>query len=167
MRRQLPSRDQRERLMLVALATVLFVPGLWAQFGGILSVAPPLTVKTARDTVVTSKLAIQLRNGYHVNSNTPADEYLIPLSLTWNPSALRVREIVYPKPKMESYSFSKKPLSVYTGDFEIVTRFAVPADAPLGSSTVTGRVRYQACTNSACYPPKTVEVTLPVDIQAH
>jgi hypothetical protein len=128
-------------------------------------VAPPRTT-AARDSVVSAGLSVQLRNGYHVNSNTPADEYLIPLGLNWNASPLEVREIIYPKPKMEAYAFSAKPLSVYTGDFEIVTRFAVPARAPLGASIVTGKLRYQACTNSSCLPPKTVEVRLPVDIRA-
>ena len=127
--------------------------------------SPPRTT-AARDSVVSTRLAVQLRNGYHVNSNTPAEDYLIPLGLTWNVSPLEVREIIYPKPKMEAYPFSTKPLSVYTGDFEIVTRFAVSAKARLGVSIVTGKLRYQACTRSACLPPKTVEVRLPVDIQA-
>jgi hypothetical protein len=152
---------------LAPAAVVLAVlPGLWAQFGGILTVAPSLTMKAARDSVVSAKLYVQLRNGYHVNSSTPADDYLVPLTLTWNASPLEVREIVYPKPKLESSVLSAKPLSVYTGDFEIVTRFGVPAKAPLGASVITGKLRYQACTNSSCLPPKTVEVRLPVDIQA-
>ena len=88
----------------------------------------------SRNADASAKLSVRLRNGYHVNSNTPADEYLIPLGLTWNSSPLEVREIVYPKPQMQKYSFSTKPVSVYSGDFEIVTRFTVPAKAPLGAS---------------------------------
>jgi hypothetical protein len=118
-----------------------------------------------RNADASVKLPVRLRSGYHVNSSTPADQYLIPLGLTWNSSPLEVREIVYPKPRMESYSFSSKPLSVYTGDFEIVTRFKVPAQAPVGASVVNGRLRYQACTNSACLPPRTVAVRLPIEIR--
>jgi hypothetical protein len=140
--------------------------GLWAQAGAILTVVAPPRSAVTRSSDAGIKLSVRLRSGYHVNSSTPADEYLIPLGLTWNPSPLEVREIVYPKPRMESYSFSSKPLSVYTGDFEILTRFKVPAQAPVGASVVTGRLRYQACTSSACLPPRTVEVRLPVDIQA-
>ncbi len=29
------------------------------------------------------KITAQLQPGYHVNSNTPSEEYLIPLKLTW------------------------------------------------------------------------------------
>ncbi|HSW50179.1 MAG TPA: protein-disulfide reductase DsbD domain-containing protein [Bryobacteraceae bacterium] len=119
----------------------------------------------ARNAEAGVKLSVRLRGGYHVNSNAPADEYLIPLALTWTTSTLQVREVVYPKGKMESYSFSSKPLSVYTGNFEILTRFHVPPRAPLGASVVTGRLRYQACTTSMCLPPRTVEVKLPVEIR--
>lgn len=107
---------------------------------------------------------MRLRNGYHVNSNTPADEYLIPLRLTWNAAPLQVAEVVFPKPQLEKHAFSTKPLSVFSGDFDIVTKFRAPANAPLGMATLTGKLRYQACNDTMCLPPKTVEVELPVDI---
>ena len=71
----------------------------------------------------------------------------------------------YPKPHNEKYEFSEKPLSVYTGNFEIVSKFKVPADAQQGPGIALGKLRYQACNNNACFPPKTVEVKLPVDIK--
>ena len=30
---------------------------------------------------------------------------------------------------------------------------------------MAGKLRYQACNNKACFPPKTVEVKLPVQVQ--
>ncbi len=148
------------------ILALLILPCLWAQPGAILTVAPPPTLKAPRDSVVSSKLTVQLSNGYHVSSNTPTEDYMIPLSLTWSPSPLEVQKILYPKPQSVSYSFSPKPVSVYTADFEIVTRFAVPAKAPLGMSMGAGKLRYQACNNTMCFPPKTVEVRLPIDIQS-
>jgi len=111
-----------------------------------------------------AKLAVQLRSGYHVNSNTPSDEYLIPLRLTWSAGPLETVEVVFPKPQMEKYSFSEKPLSVYTGDFELLTRFKVAASAAPGPLTLTGKLRYQACNDRMCLPPKTVDVSLPVEV---
>jgi hypothetical protein len=111
-------------------------------------------------------LTCQIRGGYHVNSNTPADQYLIPLRLTWDASQIKTIDVSYPKPQMVSYSFSPKPLSVHTGDFDIVTRFQVPPQAPLGPSVLAGKLRYQACNDSMCLPPKTVEVRLSLDIRA-
>lgn len=111
-----------------------------------------------------AKVTAQLRPGYHCNSNTPSDDYLIPLKLTWTPAPLAVDDVVYPKPQMEKYAFSDKPLSVYTGDFDILTKFKVPASAPLGPSVISAKLRYQACTDRMCLPPKTVDVSLPVEI---
>jgi len=111
-----------------------------------------------------SALPLELRPGYHVNSNTPSDEYLIPLRLTWNPGPLAASGFTFPQPRMEKYSFSEKPLSVFTGDFQIVTHFKASANAAPGPATLTGKLRYQACNNSMCLPPKTLDVSLQVEI---
>lgn len=111
-----------------------------------------------------AKLTAQLRQGYHCNSNTPSEDYLIPLKLVWTAAPLAVADVVYPKPEMEKYAFSDKPLSVYTGDFEIVTKFKVPDSAPPGPAVISAKLRYQACTDRMCLPPKTVDVSLPVDV---
>lgn len=121
-----------------------------------------LTVTAGKTAEV--KLSAQLKDGYHANSNTPSDDYLIPMRLTWSKSALETGDVVYPTPKMEKYSFSDKPLSVYTGSFEIVTHFKVDKDAMPGPAVVSAKLRYQACTDRMCLPPKTVDVALPVDI---
>jgi hypothetical protein len=136
-----------------------------AQGSGVLTVAPPAKATGKRNETLAVKIAVQLRSGYHVNSDKPADEYLIPLKLTWEPGSFQVLDVTFPKPKMERYEFSSKPLSVFTGDFEIVTRFKVLPAAHTGPSVLPGRLRYQACNNQMCLPPKSIEVRLPVDIQ--
>jgi thioredoxin:protein disulfide reductase len=118
-----------------------------------------------RGTVAEAKIAVSLRDGYHVNSNKPSEEYLIPLRLTWTAAPLEAPETTYPKPKLEKYDFADKPLSVFSGDFEILSRFKVPAGATAGPVVLVGKLRYQACTSSMCLPPKTVEVRLPVDVR--
>lgn len=115
-------------------------------------------------STVETKLSVQLRAGYHCNSNTPSEDYLIPLKLTWNPGPLEQAQVVYPTPHNEKYAFSEKPLSVYTGDFEIATKFKVAASANTGTAFITGKLRYQACNDRMCLPPKTIDVSMPVDI---
>ena len=100
----------------------------------VLSVAPPEKLIVKAGAVASAKLTVQLRPGYHCNSNKPSEDYLIPLKLTWviqqgTPAPLEVADVTYPQPRLETYSFSKQPLSVYSGDFEIVTKFKVPASA--------------------------------------
>jgi hypothetical protein len=100
-----------------------------------------------------------------VNSNTPSDEYLIPLRLTWNAAPLQVEQVTYPKPQMEKYQFSDKPLSVFSGEFEISTKFKVPSNAPGGLQLISGKLRYQACNDHECLTPKTLDVQFAVNIQ--
>jgi thiol:disulfide interchange protein DsbD len=141
------------------------LPLSWAQISSVLSVTAPERTAAKRGTTFVGKVTVQLRGGYHVNSNSPKDEYLIPLRLTWQASPLRVVKVTYPKPKLETYSFSEKPVSVFTDDFDILTEFEVPQTAPLGPSILIGKLRYQACNDSSCLPPRTVEARLPVHIQ--
>lgn len=127
-------------------------------------VVPPKQVNASRNTPLIAKIKVQVRQGYHVNSNTPADAYLIPTRLTWDAAPLAVSSIVYPKPQMQKFQFSAQPLSVFTGDFEIATTFTVPAKTAIGPAILSGKLRYQACNNTMCFPPKTVDVSLTVNI---
>jgi len=138
---------------------------LFAQGNSILTIVPPQKVVGKRNSELTAKLAVSLGAGYHINSNAPHETYLIPLKLTWTAAPLEVEAVAYPKPHDEKYQFSDQPLSVLTGNFEIATKFKVPADAASGPAILTGKLRYQACNNTMCFPPKTVEVKLPLDIQ--
>ena len=105
-------------------------------------------------------------SGYHVNSNTPSEEYLIPLKLTWTSTgALEGGAITYPKGALEKYEFSEKPISVYTGNFDLTATFKVAATAPAGPGAAVGKLKYQACSNRACFPPKTVDVNVSYQVQ--
>lgn len=128
-----------------------------AQIDGPLTVGKPVPLRIRVGAEATATLKVQLANGYHVNTNKPLDEYLIPLRLTWESKPLEVVSVEYPKGLMERYQFSEKPLSVYTGEFNLVTRFKAPAGSK-GSHKLAGKLRYQACTNTACFPPKTIPV---------
>jgi Disulphide bond corrector protein DsbC len=110
-------------------------------------------------------LKAELQPGFHVNSNMPGDDYLIPIKLTWNKDPLEAGQVTYPKPQMEKLSFSPNPISVYTGAFEIGTRFKAPAGAMPGMAFMNGKLRYQACNNKECLPPRTVDVRVTLDIQ--
>jgi hypothetical protein len=138
-----------------------------ASFG---QTSTPLTasaekLRIKRGETGTARVHAQLKAGYHANSDKPAEDYLIPLKLTWSAAPLEASGVTYPTPKMEKYEFSEKPLSVVSGDFEILTKFKAPPNAPNGPAIITGKLRYQACTDRMCLPPKTVEVPLTVDIQ--
>lgn len=136
-----------------------------AQISSVLKVTPPQSISGKRSEVVSGDFQVRLRPGYHVNSNTPSDEYLIPLKFTWTAGPAQAVEVIYPKPEMEKYEFSEKPLSVFTGDFETTTKFKIQPDAPLGNSTLKGKLRYQACSEKACLPPRTIDVSVILEVR--
>lgn len=140
-------------------------PSLLAQGSGVLSVSPSEKLTIQRGSAADLKLKVQLQPGYHVNSNSPADAYLIPLKLTWAKEPLEAEQVTYPKPELEKYAFSPNPVSVFSGTFEIVTRFKAPASGAPGLSIVGGKLRYQACNDRECLPPKTIDVRATVSIQ--
>jgi hypothetical protein len=147
-------------------AALLCLPSLWAQGSGYLTAGAPQAVAGKRGESVEARLPLSVQPGYHVNSDKPADEYLIPLKLTWTATgALEPGAVIYPKPSLEKYEFAPKPLSVFTGNFDLVAKFKVAANAPAGPGAATGKLRYQACNTRACFPPKTIEITLPYRIQ--
>jgi hypothetical protein len=139
-----------------------------AQMSPNLTVAPIPSVKAAKGSATVVTVKASLPAGYHANSNKPTETYLIPLTIKWTAGPLQMDSVTYPQPKFERFPFQKpsdKPLSVVTGEFSIATRFTVPANAPAGPAAENGTLRYQACDNKACYPPKNVPVSVTVSVE--
>ena len=145
---------------------LLCLPYLWAQSSGHLTVGEPAKVVGHRNASVQAKIPLSIESGFHINSNKPTEEYLIPLKLAWTSTgALEGGQIEYPKPTLEKYEFADKPISVLTGDINLLANFKVAANAPAGPGAASGKLRYQACNNRACFAPKTVDVTVLYQIQ--
>lgn len=105
-------------------------------------------------------LHFRVAQGLHINSHTPKDEYLIPTSLTIpDGSGVKLDAATYPAGTLISLPIDPKTkLSVYTGEFIINARIMTAA----GNHLVQARLRYQACDNTQCLPPKTI--TVPIDV---
>ncbi len=130
----------------------------------VLNIAPPRKVTVKAGGTGDGKLTFQLLSGYHVNSNTPSDQYLIPLRLTWNPGTLEATGVVYPQPGIQKFAFFEKPLSIFSGEVSLLSHFKAAASVTPGLNVITGKLRYQACNDRMCLTPKTIDVTLPVEI---
>jgi hypothetical protein len=154
-------KAHRTLLMLGALG----VPSVLPAQSNLLTVAPPQKIAVKRGAMAEVKLAAKVQDGYHVNSDTPTEEYLIALKLKWEPGPLLSTETAYPKAEMQKYEFSEKPLSVFTGEFQIAARFKVDGNAAPGPGILVGKLRYQACSHDTCYRPATAEIRLPYEIQ--
>ena len=112
--------------------------------------------KAARGSVVLS-----IPGGLHVNSSRPASEYAIPtvVRVTGN-GGVRVTGITYPRGKNRKFAFSESTINVYEGRVSFPFTVTVPTSYKGKTIRVTASVRYQACTDEVCYPPKTKNITL-------
>ena len=141
------------------------LPFLFAQGSGHLTVGAIHKVEGKRNASVQAKIPVTVDAGFHVNSNTPSDDYLIPLKVIWTAKgALEGGELVYPKPSMEKVGGTDKPLSVFTGSLDILANFKVAATATAGPGAVAGKLSYQACNDRMCFPPKTIEISVPYQV---
>lgn len=147
-------------MMLPSLSALLLV----AQSSPILQVTPPEPVNVKAGAAFSSPLTASLNEGFHMNSSNPTEKYLIPVSLKWTSTTVETEGVEYPKAQTLKLAFEAKPLSILSGKFTFVTKFKVAQNTPAGPTTVTGKLRYQACNDKACFPPKTVEIKLPVNV---
>ncbi len=117
-----------------------------------------VTVPTGKPTTVA--LHFRIASGLHINSHTPSEDELIPTTFSIpEDSGVRLDDAVYP-PGTE-YFLPIDPntkLSVYSGEFVIQARIVAAA----GDHLVEARLRYQACDNNACMPPRTM--TAPINV---
>lgn len=111
-------------------------------------------------------LEFHINPGYHINSNTPSAEYLIPTALRLDaPTDIVVGKVNYPTGRLATFPFSpRQKLSVYSGTF-LLSVSVIPLSTVLpGRYMVRGTLRYQACDNASCYPPKNLPVQFEVRV---
>lgn len=131
----------------------------------VVAAASPPNLTVQRGATVEVPLKLDIRSGYHINSHTPSEDYLIPTNLNWEAGSIKPQAVEYPKGESLRSEFAEKPLSVYSGTVTLKSKFTVSADAPQGRGMVAGKVRYQACNERMCLPPRTLEVSVPVKVQ--
>ena len=116
--------------------------------------------KTARGSVV-----LNIPGGLHVNSSRPASEFAIATVVKVSgASGVRVTGLTYPKGKNRKFAFSENTINVYEGRVSFPFTVTVPASFKGKTIRVTASVKYQACTDEVCYPPKTKSITLTANV---
>jgi hypothetical protein len=151
----------------VAIGLPLFLySGALAQSTSVTLVSAPLaTILRGQAGLV--KLRFHIGGAYHINSNKPKEEFLIPTALKLDaPTDIVITKTTYPPGEEMSFEFDpNEKLSVYTGDFTITVGVRPLKDVTQGKYAVHGTLKYQACDNRACYPPKTLPVDFEVKVQ--
>ena len=128
--------------------------------------APVGKVQVKAGATATVELAFRIGSEFHINSNKPHSELLIPTALRLNTTdPIRIASVTYPAGQDMSFPFAPNDkLSVYSGDFAITTTVKALPGAANGTYPVSGELHFQACDRSACYPPKSIPVKFEVTV---
>ena len=115
----------------------------------------------------TANVRLQIQNGYHVNANPATFPYLIATQLEITTAGgVSVGAITYPDALTKTFSFSADaPLKVYEGDTTVRAMLKADAAAQTGKHNLSAKLRVQACDDQVCYPPGTIDLTVPVTIK--
>ena len=153
----------------VALASLL-TGWVYAQEPGskvpTVTMAPVGKVQVKAGSTATVQLDFRVGSEFHINSNKPKSELLIPTVLTLNAAApVSVASVKYPVGQDMSFAFApSEKLSVYSGDFTIAAVVKVSGKSASGEYPVSGELRFQACDRSACYPPRSIPLKFEVSV---
>ena len=157
--------------LFLASALLLFSAWAWAQDdlgpqGPVVKMAPAPVVTVVQGKPATVPLSFRVSSGYHINSNRPKSEFLIPTVLKVEATTdIVIGKTTYPEGQDMSFPFDPdEKLNVYTGDFKIDVQVRPLHSVQAGKYIVRGTLKYQACDNAACYPPKQLPVSFDVKI---
>ena len=112
------------------------------------------------------ELQFRVESGFHINSNQPTEKYLIPTAVTLDPPTdIVVGQTTYPPGKESAFAFAPdEKLSVYTGDFAVTVQVRAMTSVLPGKYEIRGKLKYQACDNAQCYPPKSLPIQFEVKV---
>jgi thiol:disulfide interchange protein DsbD len=114
-----------------------------------------------------NKIAVKvtIENGWHINSNKPYEDFLIPTEITIDKSdGFDLTKTVYPKATDYTFSFSDKPLSVWEGEILVGGILKIEDKVLPGTYNLLITLDYQACNDMSCLAPTSVSDTLTIEV---
>ena len=113
-------------------------------------------------------ITVRLPEGFHMNSDKPRDENLIPITVSMEAvPAVTGATAAFPEPLDLKQEGEPVPLRVFEREFAIGLQVSVAADAAAGAHKLPLRVRYQACDEKQCYLPITAPLELNLSVSAN
>ena len=153
-----------QRFLVFALLLLsLIVENSYSQAEDIVKISvqkPAVEVQKGKQFIV--ELTAAINPGWHINSDKPNDEFLIPSVVSAKGKDIKLFQVKYPKHREIKFSFSELPVSVYEGQTKIGLTFKVLENASAGKQSVEVILDYQACNDVTCLPPKSTSAQFEV-----
>lgn len=127
---------------------------------------PPELTSIDRGHMGGVRLTFRIPAGFHINSNRPKQDYLKKTEVKLDaPTDIAIAGVTYPLGVDRSFPFAPdEKLSVYTGDFDVKVLVRPLKTVLPQKYAVHGVLKYQACDNAACYPPKQLPISFEIKV---
>lgn len=107
---------------------------------------------------------LDIKKPWHINSNKPNDEYLIPTKIKLLSKDFELKGEYYPLAKEYEFPFSSKPVSVFDGIVKFGTLVYAKPNLKPDFYEIFFEIDYQACDNKSCMPPNSIKSKIVVEI---
>ncbi|HSW56118.1 MAG TPA: cytochrome c biogenesis protein CcdA [Ignavibacteriaceae bacterium] len=158
-----------KRVNILIILVILFTSSALAQFGMPKDLVKIETYQSFDKVYAGTEFKIAVKadvaDTWHINSDKPYDEYLIPTSLMVpeNPN-FKLTKVAYPKPQDFKFSFSESPLSVWEGQVYFGALIEVDSSTSPGEYSLIVELEYQACNDISCQAPTSVLDTISIEV---
>ena len=107
---------------------------------------------------------VTIEDGWHINSNEPGLEFLVPTTLEFElPEGMTASHVRFPAPKVRRLALAgDRDLKLYEGTVEITATLSYK-DSGAPRADATAVFHYQACNDTLCLRPATIRLPLELD----
>ena len=143
----------------------LFVPFVaYSQHTDIVTLTAQKLVLKAGD-IKKVKIAIRVKDGFHIQANKLTDESLIPTTLMIDSTeGILPGKSTYPPAKKYKLEGTDTFLDVYDGNVEILVPVRATKEIRPGVHHLNTVLRYQACDAKRCFFPRSLEFTIFIEV---
>lgn len=107
-------------------------------------------------------LVARIKEGFHLGAPNPPEGFIATTLTIEAPKGFSVVRLWYPPTKRLKVLGHQLPL--YEGRQIFAALLHAKHTASLGKTALTIKLRYQACDDKACYPPRTLTITVPIEV---
>ena len=122
------------------------------------------SVKVMQGESFSINLSLTINSGWHINSNQPNDEFLIPSVISAKGNGLVLSGVKYPQAHDLKLSFSEEPVSVFEGTVTAKLNLKTGQDILVGKQVVIITLEYQACNDVSCMPPNETKTEFELEV---
>jgi uncharacterized protein YyaL (SSP411 family) len=121
--------------------------------------------KVAAGGEIQFEVAIDIEREWHIYANGSSSPQYSPTVLEVT-SALPLKniDIQYPRPRNYQPDGVDESVSVYSDRGQIRVTATLDPSAPIGAGEIQLSLRYQACNDQRCLAPKTIKMTIPIEV---